>query len=273
MVIFPNAKINIGLWVTSLRDDGFHNIESVFYPIGLKDACEFVVNDSGNDSDEFTQTGINTDCPMNQNLVIKALNLLRSKYNIPSLRMHLHKAIPMGAGLGGGSSDASFVLRYLNRYFELGLETEDLKLLAEELGSDCPFFIDNKVSLARGRGEILTELDNVLCGMHIIIVNPGIHINTAEAYSGLKPKKRDNSLQEFYSLPIDTWRDNIENDFEASVFQSHPEIKEIKKELYKQGALYSSMTGSGSSVYGIFTEKPPQIMLSRYWSWIGILSF
>jgi len=271
MTLFPLAKINIGLWVTSKRDDGFHNIESVFYPVGLKDACEFVVDDSGSDSDEFTQTGINTNCSMDQNLAIKAINLLRSKYNIPALRIHLHKAIPPGAGLGGGSSDASFMIRYLNRYFELGLTIKELKILAADLGSDCPFFIENKPSLARGRGEILSDLNPVLAGMHIIIINPGIHISTAEAYAELTPLERNKSLKDFFVLPVETWRKNITNDFEATVFHSFPEIEEIKKELYTQGAIYSSMSGSGSSVYGIFNTKPPPDILSRYWSWTGKL--
>ena len=271
MTIFPNAKINIGLWVTSRRDDGFHNIESIFYPVGIRDACEFVMQDNGIDSDEFTQTGIDSGSSINDNLVMKAINLVRSRFNIPALRVHLHKAIPIGAGLGGGSSDAAFMLRYLNRYFRLGLCNEDLSAMASELGSDCPFFIRNIPAYASGRGEILTKVSDLLAGLSIIIVNPGIILNTAEAYSELKPNKRDSSILDIYNLNIEEWKDKLENDFEAGTFKKYPLIEEIKNELYRQGAIYSSMSGSGSSVFGIFKDKPPLNIFNEYWRWYGSL--
>lgn len=271
MIFFPNAKINLGLWITSKRQDSFHNIESVFYPIGLKDACEFVVDDSGSDSDKFTQTGIPTDCSMDQNLVIRAVNILRADFNIPALKIHLHKVIPPGAGLGGGSADASFMLKYLNRYFELGLNIMELNKYACRLGSDCPFFIENTPALATGRGEILSELEAVLNGKFLVLINPGIHISTADAYSAIKPKERSTSLKDIYSKSPESWKDHICNDFEEVIFKNHPLISDIKKKLYRQGALYSSMTGSGSSVYGIFRDKPPHNIIPDQCLWSGKL--
>ena len=187
MTIFPNGKINIGLWVTSKRDDGFHNIESVFYPLKLKDACEFVMQDPGCDSDEFTQSGLKTNCRTKDNLAIKAVDLIRSRYSIPALKIHLHKAIPPGAGLGGGSSDAAYMIRYLNRYFRLGNCNNILRNFAADLGSDCPFFIENTPAYVSGRGEILKRIKPVEGDFNIIIINPGIHINTTEAYSWIVP--------------------------------------------------------------------------------------
>lgn len=271
MTIFPNGKINIGLWVTSKRDDGFHNIESVFYPVGVKDACEFVLQDPGYDSDEFTQTGYNANCTTNENLAIKAVELVRSRYKIPALKIHLHKAIPPGAGLGGGSSDAAYMLRYLNRYFRLGNCNNTLRNFAAELGSDCPFFIENYPAHASGRGEILKRIKPVEESYKIIIINPGIHINTAEAYSWIVPKPRNISLPDLFTSSIENWKDTIENDFESEVFARHPQIAEIKKELYKRNAIYSSMTGSGSSVYGIFRDNPPKDLYPDYWQWSGNL--
>ncbi len=269
MTIFPNAKINIGLWITSRREDGFHNIETIFYPVGLKDACEFVMQENGRDSDEFTQTGYDTNCQMSDNLVIKAVNLVRKKHNIPALKIHLHKAIPPGSGLGGGSSDAAFMLRYLNRYFRIGLCNNALGAMALELGSDCPFFIKNIASHASGRGEKLNKVPAKLSGYKIIIVNPGIHINTGQAYAASIPLERDTDLAEIYKLPPEQWKDKITNDFEPAVFERFPVIGEIKKELYMQGAIYSSMSGSGSSVYGIFKNEPPVNIFSEYYTWRG----
>ena len=271
MTIFPNAKINIGLWITSGRDDGFHNIETIFYPVGLKDACEFVMQENGSDSDEFTQTGYKTDCRMSDNLVMKAVNLVRKKYNIPALKIHLHKAIPAGSGLGGGSSDAAFMLRYLNRYFRIGLCNNDLKAMAIELGSDCPFFISNIPSHASGKGENLKKVPAKLSGYYILIVNPGIQINTGEAYASSTPMERDTDLADIYRLPPEQWKNAIINDFEPLIFNRYPVIGELKEELYRQGAIYSSMSGSGSSVYGIFRNEPPANIFRDYFTWKGSL--
>jgi 4-diphosphocytidyl-2-C-methyl-D-erythritol kinase len=269
MTIFPNGKINIGLWVCSKREDGFHNIESVLYPVGVRDACEFVMQENGADSDEFTSTGKDAACSMNDNLVMKAINLIREKYNIPALKVHLHKAIPLGAGLGGGSSDASFILIYLNRYFRLGLCNNELAKMSAQLGSDCPFFIQNIPAYATGRGEILKKVPRVLSGYNLLIVNPEIHINTALAYASISPKPRESSLLDAFRLNIEKWHDNLNNDFESYVFESFPEIESIKNEMYRQGAIYSSMSGSGSSVYGIFRDKPPLNLFNEYWTWAG----
>ena len=271
MTIFPGAKINIGLWVVSRREDGFQDIESVFYPVGVRDACEFVLHDNGSDSDEFTQTGLPLQGSMNDNLVFRALNILRESYNLPSLRIHLHKAIPAGAGLGGGSSDAAFMLRYLNRYFRLGLCNNDLRKLAARLGSDCPFFIENRPALATGRGEILKPLKPLSPGYHILLVYPGIHIDTGMAYSMVKPFKRDHSLEDLFRNDPALWREKIGNDFEEAIIGLHPVIGEIKSTIYRSGALYSSMTGSGSTVFGIYESAPPLRLFPQYWSWRGRL--
>ncbi|MFN2379011.1 MAG: 4-(cytidine 5'-diphospho)-2-C-methyl-D-erythritol kinase [Bacteroidales bacterium] len=272
MTFFPNVKINLGLRIISGRDDGYHNIESIFYPVALTDALEFVTDESGSDSDSFTQTGHQTGCPMSDNLAVRALNLLRRRYNIPPLIIHLHKKIPVGAGLGGGSSDAAFMLRYLNRYFRLGLCNNDLTSLALELGSDCTFFIMNRPALATGRGEILEPLDPLQEKLHILIVNPGININTGQAYSRSTPAVPVESLQDLYALPVEQWRGRIVNDFESIVTGMHPEIGVIRDNLYSLGALYASMSGSGSSFYGIFRDFPPPYKFNPSWfSWRGIM--
>ena len=271
MTIFPNAKINIGLWVTAKRADGFHDIESIFYPVGIRDACEFVVHDNGSYSDEFTQTGSLLPCTMSDNLVIRALNLMRKSYNLPSLRIHLHKAIPAGSGLGGGSADAAFMLRYLNRYFRLGLCNNNLRKLAATLGSDCPFFIENRPALATGRGENLKLVKPLPKGYHVILVNPGIHINTGMAYSLVRPEVRPGSLADLFTADPALWREKISNDFEPAIFAMHPEIEAIKNELYRSGALYSSMSGSGSTVFAIFNTVPPTGLFKNYWTWTGKL--
>lgn len=273
MTFFPNVKINLGLRIVSRRDDGYHNIESIFYPVGLTDALEFVTNESGSDSDSFTQTGIRTGCPMSENMAVKALNLIRLRYNIPPLMIHLHKKIPVGAGLGGGSSDAAFMLRYLNRYFRLDHSHDDLSSLALELGSDCPFFISNRPALATGRGEILEPVKPLSEKLYILIVNPGISVNTGEAYSKSEPAIPENSLMEIYQSPPGTWKDNLTNDFEPVVTQIYPELKGIKENLYSLGAIYASMSGSGSSFYGIFRDTPPLYRFNPLWfTWRGVLS-
>lgn len=272
MTFFPNAKINIGLRIVARRDDGFHNIETIFYPVLLRDALEFVSSDDGSDSDSLTVTGFVTGCRMSENLVVKAVNLLRRSFNIPALQIHLHKAIPPGAGLGGGSSDAAFTIRYLNRYYRLGLCNNTLMELALELGSDCPFFIDNVPAFATGRGEVLSSLQPLMKGYHIMLINPGIEINTGEAYRRITPTRPGNSLVDLYLQPVEEWKDNIFNDFEPSVFGIYPEIGRIKEHLYDNGALYASMSGSGSSVFGIFRDKPVTIKQEKnYFTWSSVM--
>jgi 4-diphosphocytidyl-2-C-methyl-D-erythritol kinase len=272
MTFFPNVKINLGLRILSGRSDGYHDIESLFYPAALSDALEFVTEESGSDSDAFTQTGHQTGCPMSDNLAVKALNLLRRRYNIPPLMIHLHKRIPVGAGLGGGSSDAAFMLRYLNRYFRLGLCNNDLESLALELGSDCPFFIMNRPALATGRGEILEPVKPLNESLYLMIVNPGIIVNTGEAYSRSLPSLPAESLKDLYTLPVEEWRGRIVNDFEPIVSGMHPELAGIKENLYSLGALYASMSGSGSSFYGIFRDFPPPYKFNPSWyTWRGLM--
>jgi len=272
MTFFPNAKINIGLRIVSRREDGFHNIETIFYPVMLNDALEFVSEDSGSDSDSLTVTGFATDCRMQDNLVIRAVNMLRKSFNITALQVHLHKAIPSGAGLGGGSADGAFMIRYLNRYYRLGMCNNTMKEIALELGSDCPFFIDNIPSYATGRGEILSPLKPLLKGYHIMIVNPQIKINTGEAYNRSTPSAPGNKLEELYSRPLSEWRNSIVNDFEPLVFDLWPEIERIRDRLYDEGAIYASMSGSGSSVYGIFTDRTPAINFDRnYFTWSSLI--
>lgn len=256
MVIFPKAKINIGLRITEKRSDGFHNLETIFYPVCMCDAIEFVVLQQSLKNDTLKVTGLLADLNPASNLVMKAAIKIRETKKIPFLRFHLHKAIPVGSGLGGGSSDASTLLKALNRYFNLELNDERLKEMSMELGSDCPFFIDGNPSFARGRGEILTPVKPLPVGFHLLLVNPGVNINTREAYSNCTPKQPESNLKELYDLDISEWRELIINDFEESIFRKHPQVAEIKKSLYEMGAVYSSMSGSGSTVYGIFHSKP-----------------
>ncbi len=256
MVIFPKAKINLGLRITGKRHDDYHDIETIFYPVGLCDALELVINTDDRGKDILTLTGIDIEASQDNNLVIRAVNILREQYNLPSLKIHLHKMIPVGAGLGGGSSDAAAALKTMNRIFELALTNNELKKLALNIGSDCPFFIDCQPAWATGRGENLKPIDAVLEGLHIILVNPGLHISTREAYMNCTPSTPGVSLSELINYPVSEWKDHIINDFEKTVFEKFPQIGIIKRVLYKQGALFSLMSGSGSTVYGIFAEKP-----------------
>ncbi|TAL76144.1 MAG: 4-(cytidine 5'-diphospho)-2-C-methyl-D-erythritol kinase [Bacteroidetes bacterium] len=255
MIVFPKAKINIGLRITGNRPDGYHDIETVFYPVGLSDALEFVVTAEPSDTDLLTVSGISTGCDSDDNLVIKTVRKLRANHSIPFLKIHLHKAIPVGAGLGGGSSDAAFLLKALNKYFRLSIDDRILKALALESGSDCPFFIDCVPAFATGRGEILSPVNPVMTGYYLLLLNPGIGINTREAYENSHPENPSTSLNQLVDRPITEWRGSIINDFEDFAFKKHPLIGEIKNELYNSGAIFSSMSGSGSSVYGIFAGK------------------
>ena len=231
----------------------------------LFDALEYVVNDELSDKDTLTVTGLLSDCIPENNLVIKALTKLREKYHIPFLRLHLHKAIPSGAGLGGGSSDAATILRSVNRYFKLNIGPEELKDISFTLGSDCPFFIENMPVYAEGRGEIMTQVNQIHGRYHLLLVNPGIAINTKKAYSDCRPYKGDANLPDYFNRNVKEWKNLIINDFEASIFPKYPQIADLKEILYKTGALYSSLSGSGSTVYGIFDKKPeiPEILRSK----------
>jgi 4-diphosphocytidyl-2-C-methyl-D-erythritol kinase len=256
MLIFPRAKINLGLIVSGKRPDGYHDIETVFYQLNFCDALEIVKGGANTDSDVLTVTGIDIHCRNNDNLVLKAVNILRENYHFPFLRIHLHKVIPSGAGLGGGSSDAAGTLNILNRLFDFSIDAKELKSYALTIGSDCPFFIDGKPALATGRGEIFKPVENVLQGLKIILLNPGIHIDTREAYEECLPSAGWTHLDNILSRPLNDWKELMRNDFEKSVFAKYPLIEYVKQKLYESGALFSSMSGSGSSVYGIFRDEP-----------------
>jgi 4-diphosphocytidyl-2-C-methyl-D-erythritol kinase len=249
MICFPNAKINLGLNVLGKRPDGYHNIETVFYPIPLCDALEVV----GAETFSFTQTGIPLDAPAEDNLAVKAMRLL-SAYKLPPLEVHLHKAIPSGAGLGGGSSDAAYMLKLLNNFGKLGLGDDELEKMASRLGADCPFFIRNTPVFASGTGNVFEPLNLSLKGLYLCLVTPGIAISTAEAYAALRPQPPSVSLREIIRLPIKEWKRLMTNDFEQSIFGKYPDLAAIKQSLYQAGAVYASMSGSGSSVFGLFEE-------------------
>jgi len=259
MITFPQSKINIGLRIIARRSDDYHEIQTIFYPIGLCDALEFVVPETDSDYDNLTMSGFTEGINYNENIVMKTLSVLRQTFNIPHLDIHLHKAIPPGSGLGGGSSDAAAFLKLLNNYFKLKLNENELKEISLRMGSDCPFFIKGLPVYAEGKGEIMTTLSPVPGKYHLLIVWPQIHISTSEAYHNCKPAKREKELPYFYSRPVEEWKNLIFNDFEETAFEKHPEIRDIKKALYDIGALFSSMSGSGSAVYGIFRTKPENI--------------
>ncbi|MFT4679452.1 MAG: 4-diphosphocytidyl-2-C-methyl-D-erythritol kinase [Flavobacteriales bacterium] len=259
MIVFPNAKINIGLQVVSKRPDGYHDLASVFYPVPLKDSLEFIPSKQKGlnlITDTNLELGKNDD-----NLITKAYNLLAKSHTLPDLDCHLIKAIPMGAGLGGGSSDATFALCAINKIASLNISKNKLKDLALELGSDCSFFIDNVPSLANGRGEILTPLPSFLARKFVVIVSPKLHISTHQAFNGITPSSKNFDLTQIAQTPQESWRENIVNDFEANAFRLHPELDRIKSTLHELGAFYASMTGTGSSIYGLFNEAPYGQML------------
>jgi 4-diphosphocytidyl-2-C-methyl-D-erythritol kinase len=253
MTVFPNAKINIGLYITSKRPDGFHNIETIFYPIPLTDVLEIIPTDSA--TTEFKSFGIEIPGNTEQNLCIKAYNALNNDFNLPPVRILLHKSIPLGAGMGGGSSDGAFTLILLNKFFTLGLSQDQLMQYASLLGSDCAFFINNQPALGTEKGNVLQDIALNLKGLYLVIVKPDVHIGTAEAYAGVTPKTPEFSLINTSNLPLSEWKNTITNDFEDTIFQKHPEIKGIKETLYKNGALYASMTGSGAAVFGLFKQE------------------
>lgn len=256
MISFPNAKINLGLQVTAKRKDGYHDIETCMLPIPLTDALEMIVSTK---KTTFESTGLPIPGEAKDNLILQAYKLLKKDFpNLPEVSIHLHKNIPMGAGLGGGSADGAFALNLMNNLFDLILDGFFLEEYAAQLGSDCAFFIENTAKIARGRGEILESVDLNLTGTHLLLINPGIHIGTKEAYAGVIPARPAIELKEVLA-DRNRWKDELVNDFETSIFPNHPEIAAIKEKLYEHGAYYAAMSGSGSSVFGLFEEKPGQI--------------
>ena len=251
MIVFPNAKINIGLNILSRREDGFHNLETIFYPLAVRDALEVVEADQL----KFTSSGLEIPGNPTDNLCLKAYDLLSKNYELPPVHIHLHKHIPIGAGLGGGSADASFFIRLMNEKFELGIDTLQMEAYASRLGSDCAFFIQNKPALAHGKGDQLQTIELDLSNYFIILLMPVVQVSTSDAYKGVCPAAMENSLADLIKLPVEAWKAIIKNDFEPSVFLQYPIIAEIKSKLYSAGALYASMSGSGSSVFGIFEKE------------------
>ncbi|MDX2047551.1 MAG: 4-(cytidine 5'-diphospho)-2-C-methyl-D-erythritol kinase [Chitinophagaceae bacterium] len=287
MIVFPNCKINLGLNIVKKRKDGYHDLETVFYPLGLKDALEVIKDEGGKEQGSkskgrdtmpkkqeasenesgtikdvrFSKSGIGIDGKDEQNLCIKAYQLLKKDFpDLPAVQIHLHKAIPTGAGLGGGSADGAFTLQLLNQKFNLNIPAEKLIDYALQLGSDCPFFIINKPCFATGRGEFLQKINLYLSAFSFLLVNPGIHISTTWAFSKLTPHPSAKPVKEVIEQPIETWKAELINDFEPIVFDAYPEIRAIKETMYYAGAVYSSMTGSGSTVFGIFPKnRLPQL--------------
>lgn len=252
MILFPNAKINIGLNVLSRRTDGYHNLETVFYPIPLHDSIEVVEADQMS----FNSSGIEIPGHANENLCLKAYDLLLKDFQLPALSIHLHKQIPIGAGLGGGSSDAAFFVKLLNEKFGLGLSVVQMQEYVRKLGADCAFFISNEPVFANGKGDQFTSIDLDLSAYSIVLVMPPVHVSTGEAYRGVKPHTPEISLLDLVSLPVSEWKGKIKNDFEDSIFKTHSLIRGVKASLYESGALYAAMSGSGSAVYGIFDSRP-----------------
>jgi 4-diphosphocytidyl-2-C-methyl-D-erythritol kinase len=268
MISFPNAKINLGLDVLEKRQDGYHNISSIFYPVReLYDVLEIIPGNSA--EDQYFFSGLSIPGDQSDNLIVKALGLIRKDFEIPSLDIYLHKVIPMGAGLGGGSSDGSFMLKILNDLFSLKLNKRELESLALELGSDCPFFIENKPVLAEGRGELMTAVPLKLDGYFIALAFSDVHISTAEAYRNVS-RKSESIIGDFIEEKpdYDRWRREMVNGFEPYALSKYPQLKKVKEYFYEQGAVYSSMTGSGSAVYGIF-EEPVNLKLEGFTFWCG----
>lgn len=255
MITFPNAKINLGLHILGKRSDGFHEIESCLYPIPLTDALEIIPSPALT----FSSSGNAIPGAEADNLILRAYQLLANDFpEVSPVAVHLHKHIPIGAGLGGGSSDAAFALQTLNRMFDLALSDQKLAEYAGKLGSDCPFFIRNNPQLARGRGEMLEEVAVSLAGNWLFLVHPGIHVSTAEAYAGVRPGPATKKLADVLANPA-SWKQELVNDFEKSIFANHPEIARIKERLYLAGAWYAAMSGSGSAVVGLFAGEPKNL--------------
>ena len=269
MVSFPPCKINLGLNILNKRPDGYHNLETCFYPVSWTDILEIIPADTLT----FSSSGNSIPGRAEENLCLQAYSLLKKDFDLQPVNIHLHKIIPTGAGLGGGSSDAAHTLRLLNTIFQINLSNEKLMQYAAALGSDCAFFIQDKPMLGSGRGDVLTEADVKLKGKFLLLVKPNIHVSTAQAYANVKPNQPEVSLQHVLSTSaVSDWKNVVKNDFEESVFGKYPEIKDIKEKMYSLGAIYSSMSGSGSTVFGIF-DAPVNVNepFSSTENWSGIL--
>ena len=266
MIVFPNAKINFGLHVLRKRTDGYHDIETCFYPVPLTDVLEVIESKTI----RFDHTGRAIPGGTDENLVMKAYELLREQFDLPPVHIHLHKVIPLGAGLGGGSSDAAFMLVALNELFQLNLGKDRLAGLASELGSDCPFFIWQTPSLGTGTGTTLESMDVSLENLYITIIHPGIHISTAEAYAMLSPSDERRSLPEL--IGAKSWRNHLVNDFTTHIYETYPEIAHIEKACYDAGAAYACMSGSGSAVFALSDKPISPDLPEAYFTWHGQLA-
>lgn len=250
MIVYPNAKINLGLNIVGKRPDGYHDIETAFYPIPLQDALE--VTDAP--SFRFRLAGTPLDCPAGDNLVIKVLKMVEQEVKLPELDIFLYKHIPSGAGLGGGSADAAFMLQLLNERFELGYSKDEMKRRLASLGADCAFFVENRPMLATGIGDQLTPIDLSLKGWTLVLVKPDISVSTRDAYANVTPRTPETPLADILRMPVEQWQGRLCNDFEESVFSRHPEIAAIRDMLLDLGATYAAMSGSGSAVFGLFRQ-------------------
>lgn len=262
MITFPCCKINLGLNIVAKRPDGYHDLETVFYPIPLCDALEIKKMDEEFPSPtpvDLKVTGNSTGCDENENLVVKAYQIIAHDYALPRVHAHLVKRIPMQAGLGGGSSDAAYMIRLLDERFRLNMGSAEMERYAARLGADCAFFIRSEIAYATGVGDILAPVDDEdsnLEGYYLVLVKPDVAVSTAKAYEGITPRKPEKCCRDIVRQPIDTWRNELTNDFEESVFAKLPELGAVKNKLYDCGAIYAQMSGSGSTLFGIFGQKP-----------------
>lgn len=263
MITFPNAKINLGLNIVEKRPDGYHNLETVFYPVmHLTDALEVTLLADADDVTtkerqskmRFAQTGLQIAGEPDDNLVVKAYRMLDAEAGLPAVEINLLKQIPSGAGLGGGSADAAFMLRMLNELFNLKLSIAELEERAARLGADCAFFIQNRPTFAEGIGNLFSPVEADLSTYDIRVVKPDVFVSTREAFALIRPQRPERSIRELICLPVEAWRDALVNDFEASVFPQYPAIGELKADMYRQGAVYAAMSGSGSAVFGLFKK-------------------
>lgn len=272
MIIFSPAKINIGLQILKKRPDGFHDLQSVMHSAGLCDILEISRLHHASQKVLFTQSGRRFEADQKDNLCLKAWDMFAGKCDLPPLEMHLHKQIPVGAGLGGGSSNASATLMGLNSLAENPLSNHQLSEMAAMLGSDCPYFLHKEPMMMEGRGEILSPVQLKLEGLYLVLLFPEIHVSTAEAYGGVRPSIPKHFLTDLIQEPLSSWKERIENDFEPSVFKTYPQLSNLKNELYREGALYASLSGSGSSLYGLF-NTPPSLPeeLKKHVIWAGAI--
>ncbi|AMR28833.1 4-(cytidine 5'-diphospho)-2-C-methyl-D-erythritol kinase [Hymenobacter psoromatis] len=275
MLTFPNAKLNLGLYVTARRPDGYHELETVFLPLPWTDVLEVLPAPKGQAASDLTLTGRPIPGEAATNLCLKAYDLLKADFpDLPAAQMQLHKIVPIGAGLGGGSADAAFALRAIGEVFGLNLTTEQLENYARHLGADCAFFIENTPRLARGKGDIFEPIALSVSGTACVVVYPGLHISTAQAFAGIVPQAPAYPLRAALAQPMPTWRATVGNDFEKSLAPTHPVLTDIKQRLYAAGATYASLSGSGSAVYGLFEgvgEAPVLVWPTQYLVWRGVL--